>query len=139
MPTLGELVRSQHDVLVFTQEPVSGRFPWDMYGFDWIHDTPLGAVKPSQFSCHLYRGQAGNPLLMMNNWADVFPPLRSPNLPLTKRSFILARARRCESEWHHVPNVILTDFYDSGDVVGAARALNGLGKQPPAPIVPVQQ
>jgi hypothetical protein len=138
MPTLGELVRSQHDVLVFTQEPVSGRYPWDMYGFDWFHDTPLGAVKPSQFTCRLYRGRAGNPLLMMNNWADVFPPLRSPNLPLTKRSFILARARRCESEWHHVPNVILTDFYDSGDVVGAARALNGLGGQPPAPIVPVQ-
>jgi hypothetical protein len=38
-----------------------------------------------------------------------------------------------------VPNVILTDFYDSGDVVGAARALNGLGKQTPAPIVPVEQ
>jgi hypothetical protein len=139
MPTLGELVRSQHNVLVFTQEPVSGRYPWDMYGFDFIQDTPLGAVKPSQFSCALNRGLPSNPLLMMNNWADVFPPRRSPNLPLTKRAFILHRARQCESERHHIPNLILSDFYDSGDVVGAARILNGLGNEAPAPIVPLER
>ncbi len=137
LPTLGELVRSQHNVLVFTQEPVSGRFPWDMYGFDWIQDTPLKAVKPSEFTCRLYRGQPSNPLLIMNNWADVFPPLRSPNLPLLKRDFIVQRARRCEAERHRLPNIILTDFYDSGDVVGAVRELNGLGEEKPAPVVRV--
>jgi hypothetical protein len=35
------------------------------------------------------------------------------------------------------PNLILTDFYDSGDVAGAARVLNGLGDEKPAPIVAV--
>jgi hypothetical protein len=135
MPTLGQLVRSQHNVVVFTQEPVSGHYPWDMYAFGgFIQDTPLGAVKPSQFSCKLYRGLSSSPLLMMNNWADVFPPRRSPNVPLVKRSFIVKRARQCERERHKLPNLILTDFYDSGDVVGAARELNGLGEQQPAPI-----
>jgi hypothetical protein len=135
MPTLGQLVRSQHNVLVFTQEPVSGRYPWDMYAFGgFIQDTPLGAVKPKQFTCKLYRGLPSSPLLMMNNWADVFPPRRSPNLPLVKRDFIVKRARRCEAERHKLPNLILTDFYDSGDVVGAARVLNGLGQEKPAPI-----
>jgi hypothetical protein len=139
MPTLGQLVRSQHNVLVFTQEPVSGRYPWDMYAFGgFIQDTPLGAVKPKQFTCKLSRGLSSSPLLMMNNWADVFPPRRSPNLPLVKRSFIVKRARQCETERHHIPNLILTDFYDSGDVVGAARVLNGLGEEKPAPIVPVE-
>ncbi len=135
LPTLGDLVRSQHNVVVFTQEPVSGRYPWDMYAFgDWIQDTPLGAVKPSQFTCKPARGLETNPLLMMNNWADVFPPRRSPNLPLLKRSFIVARARRCERERHRLPNLILTDFYNSGDVIGAVRELNGLGDQKAAPI-----
>lgn len=140
LPTLGQLVRSQRNVLVFTQEPVSGRYPWDMYAFGgFIQDTPLGAVKPGQFSCKLYRGTPSSPLLMMNDWADVFPPRRSPNVPLTQRAFILERARRCQAERHHVPNLILTDFYDSGDVVGAARMLNGLGVQRPAPIVPLER
>ncbi len=139
LPTLGELVRSQHNLLVFTQEPVSGRYPWNMYGFKFIQDTPLGAVKPKQFTCRLNRGLPANPLLMMNDWADVFPPRRSPNLPLTKRAFILHRARQCESERRHIPNLILTDFYNSGDVVGAARVLNGLGDLKPAPIVSLER
>jgi len=135
MPTLGQLVRSQHNVLVFTQEPVSGRYPWDMYAFGgFIQDTPLGAVKPKQFTCKLSRGLPSSPLLMMNNWADVFPPRRSPNLPLVKRGFIVKRARQCQEERHKLPNLILTDFYDSGDVVGAARVLNGLGPEKPVPI-----
>jgi hypothetical protein len=138
LPTLGQLVQSQHNVLVFTQEPVSGRYPWNMYGFDWIQDTPLGAVKPAQFTCKPYRGLTRNPLLMMNNWADVFPPRRSPNVPLVQSSFIIQRARQCERERHHLPNVILTDFYDSGDVIGAVRTLNGLGNEKPAPIVPLE-
>jgi hypothetical protein len=136
MPTLGDLVRSQHNVLVFTQEPVSGRHPWDMYGFGgFIQDTPLGAVKPSQFSCKPSRGTPDSPLLMMNDWADVFPPRRSPNVALTQRTFIVKRGRQCLAERHHIPNLILTDFYNSGDVAGAARTLNGLGDQKPAPIV----
>jgi uncharacterized membrane protein HdeD (DUF308 family) len=138
MPTLGELVRSQHNVLVFTQEPVSGRHPWDMYGFGgFIQDTPLGAVKPGQFSCKPSRGTPDSPLLMMNDWADVFPPRRSPNVALTQRDFIVNRGRQCLAERHHIPNLILTDFYDSGNVAGAARVLNGLGDQKPAPIVAV--
>ncbi|HEX8714884.1 MAG TPA: hypothetical protein VF706_04870 [Solirubrobacteraceae bacterium] len=140
LPTLGQLVRSQRNVLVFTQEPVSGRYPWDMYAFGgFIQDTPLGAVKPGQFTCKLYRGTASSPLLMMNDWADVFPPRRSPNVPLTQRAFILERARQCEAERHHVPNLILTDFYETGDVVGAARVLNGLGDRKPAPIVALER
>jgi hypothetical protein len=140
LPTLGQLVRSQHNVLIFTQEPVSGRYPWDMYAFDgFIQDTPLGAVKPKQFTCGPSRGLPRSPLLMMNDWADVFPPRRSPNVALTQRGFVLHRARQCESERHRLPNLILTDFYESGDVVGAARALNGLGDAAPAPIVPLRQ
>jgi hypothetical protein len=139
LPTLGALVRSKHNVVVFTQEPVSGRYPWDMYAFDgFIQDTPLGAVKPSQFTCQLYRGLPSSPLLMMNDWADVFPPRRSPNVALTQRKFIVKRARQCERERGKLPNLILTDFYETGDVTGAARELNGLGDQQPAPITPLQ-
>jgi hypothetical protein len=132
LPTLGELIRSGRNVLVFAQERPSARFSWDMDAFSWIHDTPLGAVKPSQFSCRLYRGRPSNPILMMNNWADIFPPRQSPNVPLVSRQFILNRAKQCRSRWGRNPNLILTDYYDKGDVVGAVNELNGLGNQRPA-------
>jgi hypothetical protein len=137
LPTLAELIRTHHNVVVFAQNPTSGKYPWNANGFTWIQDTPLGATKPSQFNCRLKRGHANNPLLMMNDWADTFPPQLSPNLPLVKRDFILARARQCVAQRGRIPNLILTDYYDRGDVVGAVATLNRVANEQPAPTVPV--
>lgn len=137
LPTLGSLIASHHNIVVFAQNQTSGKYAWDANGFSWIQDTPLGAKKPSQFSCKLNRGRASNPLLMMNNWADIFPPRPSPNVPLVKRSFILKRARQCDRQRGMLPNLILTDYYDRGDVIGAVNELNGVAGQRPARTEPV--
>ena len=134
LPTLAQLIRSRHNVIVFAQKPPSGRYAWNADAFQWIQDTPLGATKPSQFTCNLSRGSRTNPFLMMNDWADVFPPRLSPNVPLVKRSFILARARQCIQERGEGPDLILTDYYDRGDVVGAVDELNGVANQRAASI-----
>jgi hypothetical protein len=138
LPTLADLIRSHRNVVVFAQERPSAGYPWDMNAFSWIQDTPLGAIKPDQFTCRLYRGQPGNPLLMMNDWADVFPPLPTPNLPLVTRAFILARARKCVAQRGQMPNLILTDYYNRGAVVAAVAELNGLAGRRPAAVVPWQ-
>ena len=67
---------------------------------------------------------------MLNNWADVFPPRASPNEPLVKRSFILGRARQCVRQRGVVPNLILADHHNRGDVIGAVATLNGVGGPP---------
>ena len=48
LPTLGDLIRSRHNIVVFAQEPVSGHFPWNAPGFAWLQDTPLtgGEAEP---------------------------------------------------------------------------------------------
>jgi hypothetical protein len=135
LPTLGELIRTGHNVVVFAQKPTSGRFAWNANAFAWwIQDTPLGAKKPGQFTCKDYRGSPSNPLLMMNDWADIFPPRPGPNVPLVQRSFILARARQCIAQRGRIPNLILTDYYNRGDLVGAVAALNGVAGRKPAPL-----
>jgi hypothetical protein len=138
LPTLGDLIRSRHNVVVFAQEPTTGDFSWNAPGFAWLQDTPLQAVKPSEFNCKLYRGYSTNPLLVMNDWADIFPPRPSPNVPLVQKGFILKRARECDAERGKIPNLIMTDFYDRGDVVGAAAELNGVAGRKPASISPVE-
>ncbi len=131
LPTLGDLIRSHHNVIVFTQKETSGHYPWNQEAFTtWIQDTPLGATKPAQFTCDRSRGAPGNPLLMMNNWADIFPPRPRPNVPLQQRPFILARAQQCLQERGRLPNLILTDYYNRGDVIGAVRELNGVTGPP---------
>jgi hypothetical protein len=138
LPTLGDLIRSRHNIVVFAQEPTSGHYPWNAQGFSWIQDTPLGATKPGQFTCKLNRGYSTNPLLMMNNWADIFPPRPTPNVPLVRRPFILQRARQCDQQRGQIPNLILTDFYNRGQVVQAAADLNGVSTEKPAPVTPVE-
>jgi hypothetical protein len=137
LPTLGDLIRSRHNIVVFAQEPVSDRYAWNNPGFTWLQDTPLKAVKPSEFTCRLYRGYSTNPLLVMNDWADIFPPRPSPNVPLVQKDFILKRAHECIVERGKIPNLIMTDFYNRGQVVQAANELNGVGTEKPAPINPV--
>jgi hypothetical protein len=138
LPTLGDLIKSRHNIVVFAQEPTSGAFPWNADSFTWLQDTPLKAVKQSEFTCKLYRGYSANPLLVMNNWADIFPPRPSPNVPLVQKDFIIKRAHECAVERGKIPNLIMTDFYNRGDVVGAAAALNGVATQKPAPVTQVQ-
>ena len=131
LPTLGGLIRSRHNILVFAQKETSGHYPWNQDAFTtWIQDTPLGARKPSQFTCDHSRGAAGNPLLMMNNWADIFPPRPGPNVPLQQRAFILRRAQQCIAQRGRIPNLVLTDYYNRGDVAGAVAELNGVSGSP---------
>jgi hypothetical protein len=137
LPTLGDLIRSRHNIVVFAQKPTSGRYAWNTPGFNWIQDTPLGAKKPSQFTCKLTRGHSYNPLLMMNNWADVFPPRLTPNIPLVQKAFLMKRAQQCIRQRGRIPNLILTDYYDRGPVAEVGNILNGLANVKPAPIRPV--
>ena len=65
------------------------------------------------------------------------PAAPSPNVPLVQKDFILKRAHECIVERGKIPNLIMTDFYNRGQVVQAANELNGVGTEKPAPINPV--
>lgn len=124
LPTLGELVGTNKRLIVFTERDADGTVPWYLDGFAFVQDTPLGATKRRQLSCKLNRGTADSPLLMLNHWADVFPPSLSKNKPFQKEPFILARARRCARQRGLPVNLIAVDHYDQGRVVDAVARLN---------------
>lgn len=122
LPTLGDLVRADRRLLVFT-EGEGGAPPWLMPAFSYFQDTPLGAEKPSQFSCRRKRGDADSPLLLVNNWIDSFPPNPRRNREIGGE-FLTRRLARCEREREMTPNVVAVDFYNNSVVVAAAQALN---------------
>ncbi len=45
LPTLGEMIRTDKRLLVFTENRTEG-VPWLNYGFEWVQDTPLKAERP---------------------------------------------------------------------------------------------
>jgi hypothetical protein len=124
LPTLGRLVRSNRRVVVFTEKDADGTVPWYMDGFSFIQDTPLGAKKRDQLRCRRFRGTGHSPMLMLNHWADVFPPRLRANPPFQRERFILDRARRCRRARGLPVNLIAVDYYDQGELKSAVDALN---------------
>ncbi|MCD6014519.1 MAG: hypothetical protein K0R88_603 [Solirubrobacterales bacterium] len=124
LPTLGELVRDDRRVIVFTERDADGSVPWYLDGFSFVQDTPLGATEPDELSCDLNRGDRGSPMLMLNHWADVFPPRRGANVDFQTRKEILDRARRCARERGLPVSLIAVDHYDLADLVDSVEQLN---------------
>jgi len=124
LPTLGELVRSGRRLVVFTEKDATPAVPWYLDGFSFIQDTPLGAKTVDQLSCDLNRGDADSPLLMLNHWADVFPPQRKANQPFHRKQEVIRRAHQCEQERGLPVSLIATDHYDDGTFIEAIDKLN---------------
>jgi hypothetical protein len=124
LPTLGELVDSGKRMIVFTEKDADGTYPWYLDGFSFVQDTPLGATTVDELSCKRFRGDADSPLLMLNNWADLFPPRLRANRPFQTKRFLLKRAHECQRKRGMPVNMIAVDYYDQGDVVEAVKVLN---------------
>jgi hypothetical protein len=124
LPTLGELVDANQRVIVLTEKDADGTLPWYLDGFSFVQDTPLGATRIDQLSCKRERGDANSPLLMLNHWADLFPPRLRANRPFLTERFLLERARLCARRRGLPVNLIAVDYYDQGDLVEAVKKLN---------------
>jgi hypothetical protein len=124
LPTLGSLVRRNKRVVVLSEKDADGTVPWYLDGFSFVQDTPLGAKKTKQLSCKLERGDADSPFLMLNHWADFFPPRLPANRPFQTRKFLLARAHQCARERGVPVSLIAVDGYDQGEFLPAVEELN---------------
>jgi hypothetical protein len=124
LPTLGELVRENQRVIVFAEKDADGTVPWYLDGFSFVQDTPLGAETVKELSCKLSRGTADSPILMLNHWADLFPPRAEPNRPFLKERFVIRRAHECGRERGLPVSLIAVDHYDQGRFIEAVDALN---------------
>jgi hypothetical protein len=123
MPTLGDLVRDDTRLIVFTEND-GGDPSWYMDGFSFVQDTPLGATTIEETSCAPNRGGPRSPFLMVNNWADVFPPKREANAEFLSERFLLERIRRCSARRGLPVGLIATDHYDQGDLIEAVEKVN---------------
>lgn len=130
IPTLGEMVDRDERVLVFGEEETAG-VPWYHDQFTYVRDTPYdlpsAAAVLGPRGCSIGRGTSASPFLLINQFVAGDPPRIRPARTVNQRDAILAHARECEQPLGGLPGLIAVDFWRQGDVVGAARELNGLG------------
>jgi uncharacterized repeat protein (TIGR01451 family) len=96
-------------------------------GVDKLTDPDLLAR-----SCDPNRGDTTGGLFLMNHWVSGGLPLTplAPDPALAEivntREVLVNRARACEAARGKLPTILAVDFFGIGDVVGAARELNGV-------------
>ena len=100
-----------------------------------VQETPFSFKKPKQLtdadklpaSCVPNRGPASAPMFLINHWIETTPAPRASNAAAVNAyAFLLRRARDCQRERRHIPNIISVDFYSVGDLVRVANTLNGI-------------
>jgi hypothetical protein len=124
LPTLATLIEDDRRLVIFAEEK-GGAPSWYLRAFTYIQDTPLGARRPSQLSCAGYRGNAASPILMLNHWLNLFPPVRAAERPIGLASALRRRIAECTRVRGRAPGIVAVDFYDQTAVVQVARTLNG--------------
>lgn len=125
-PTLGELVAGGGRVLVTRESGGDGPDWYPPFYGDVGFDTPYGFRTKDEFSCDLLRGDAANPLFLMNHW--ISNPLPTPDgaSEVNTAAFLGDRVADCTERWGRPPNLVAVDFYDRGDLFEVVRAANGL-------------
>ena len=133
-PTLGEMVASGGRLVVLGEYDV-GDVPW--YHLAWkglVAETPYTFHTIEDFSCKANRGTPNGGLFLINHWIETTPTPKPSNAQIVnQRDVIVKRVRQCERERRMTANILAVDFAGIGDVVGAARELNGLPPLAPTP------
>ena len=84
--------------------------PWLRSAFETFEETPYTFHEVEDFSCRANRGGDAGTLLQINHWIDTTPTPKPSNAAVVNAySFLLARAEKCASERHHLPNLIAVD------------------------------
>jgi len=130
LPTLRRMIDSDRRVLVVTENLTDPALPWLRPQFDLFQETPYRFTTTADVaaptSCRPNRGNARNPLFLLNNWVDTSPLPRAANAAVVNEyEALLKRARTCRLARDHLPNLVAVDFYEEGDVFGVVDTLNG--------------
>jgi hypothetical protein len=125
-PALEALAAAGQPVLTFIESGKPG-VDWLRPAFASIQETPYRFRQLSELSCRPNRGGTAGSLFQLNHWIETPPNPRPSNAVLVNaHDFLLARARECEHERAHLPNLVAVDFYRTGDLMRVVRQLNGL-------------
>ena len=125
MPTLGELVSADTRLVVALES--NGPPPdWLHHAWTLFYDTPYSFSEEAEFSCELSRGEADNPLFLVNHWLSA--PTSTPELAAQANAaeVLLGRALECEEAWGRPLNFLAVVHYEQGDLFEVVDTLNGL-------------
>ncbi len=125
MPTLGEIVRSGRNLLVFSEVGGPGAPEWYQPAYDgWFQETEYNFDRAGKMNCNPNRGSPDSPLFMVNHWLTNDRPDPGDGRKVNARAFLEERLRKCAEERGRLPNVVGVNFAEIGDLHAVTREIN---------------
>ena len=137
-PTLAKMISSGQRV-VFTSEAKTTPVKWYFEAYkSTLSETPYSFASTGLLtdpaglaeSCRANRGPAKGPLFLMNHFVTRPPngiSYAEDSAIVNTKAAIIARANACKAARGKMPTILAVNNVELGDVVGAAKKLNGLG------------
>jgi hypothetical protein len=125
LPTLGELIESKHNLLVFAEQGGPGAPDWYQPAYRWFQETPYTFKSTADFNCLPNRGPADAPLFLVNHWVNESPPDPSVAANVNGRDVVEKRIQQCIGERGRLPNVVAVDFAERGGLAAVLKGING--------------
>ncbi|GES60323.1 PLC-like phosphodiesterase [Aspergillus terreus] len=137
-PKLGELIDNGTRLVVFLDYGAdTASVPYILDEFSYFFENPYGETNPSFPNCSIDRPSGlsdDGRMYIVNHFLDLdILGIKIPDREHASRtnaasgnSSIGAQADLCRSEHGRLPNVILADFVDQGEVMLAQNTLNGV-------------
>ena len=121
-PTLKKMIASGKRLVVFSERQ-GGTPPWLLPAFDEIQDTPFTFRTIDEFSCAPNRGPVDARLLLVNHWLSA-PDAAATVATVNTREQLMARVEQCEADRGAVPNMLVVNHAETGDLLAVVDELN---------------
>jgi hypothetical protein len=123
-PTLRQMVETNRRLVVFTDRGGGGEHPWLHPLWDYCVETPWKAKRPEELTSQKNRGETGNALFILNHFLT--RPTASPRLAqqVNHNPFFGERVNRFLRETGRLPNFVVVDYYDIGDLFEVVDTVN---------------
>ncbi len=125
VPTLGEMVRSGRNLLVFSEVGGPKAPEWYQPGYEgWFQETQYNFDRASKMNCEPNRGSPDAPLFLLNHWLTTDRPDPNDGRKVNAAAFLEDRIRKCADERGRLPNVVAVNFAEIGDLKAVIKSIN---------------
>ncbi len=129
-PTLGELIaKNERAVTLLADLSATGGSsrPWLLDRFAWTWETPWDNESLADFArCDADRGTMGNDLYVVDTYLeDQALATKEEAALVNDNPFLVDRLLHCQSAAGRLPNFVMVNYYEVGDLLADVDVLNG--------------
>ena len=132
-PTLGAMLNDGERVVALLAADAGAAVPYllDRWTFTW--ETPWDNESLDDFRrCDADRGAKGNPIYVVDNYLEDMLVASTAEAETTNTDpFLVDRVLLCRGAEMQLPNYVMVNFYEVGDVFHVVDVLNGFADAPP--------